>query len=71
MHAELGQQGIKSTALCPAFVDTPMTDYVKEHVKAEDMIRPEDVAEAVRYLLRVSPACIVPEMMFLRPGDLL
>ena len=30
MNKELGQQGIKSTALCPAFVDTPMTDYVKE-----------------------------------------
>jgi NAD(P)-dependent dehydrogenase (short-subunit alcohol dehydrogenase family) len=69
MNKELGMQGIKSTALCPAFVDTPMTDFVKEQVKAEDMIRPEDVAEAVRYLLRVSPACIVPEMMFVRPGD--
>ena len=69
MNSELGGEGIKSTALCPAFVDTPMTDYVKEHVKPEDMIRPEDIAEAVRYLLKVSPACIVPEMMFIRPGD--
>jgi NAD(P)-dependent dehydrogenase (short-subunit alcohol dehydrogenase family) len=69
MNKELGPQGIKSTALCPAFVDTPMTDFVKEQVKAEDMIRPEDIAESVRYLLRVSPACVVPEMMFLRPGD--
>jgi NAD(P)-dependent dehydrogenase (short-subunit alcohol dehydrogenase family) len=69
MNKELGTQGIKSTALCPAFVDTPMTDFVKGQVKAQDMIRPEDVAEAVRYLLRVSPACIVPEMMFVRPGD--
>jgi NAD(P)-dependent dehydrogenase (short-subunit alcohol dehydrogenase family) len=71
MNKELGAEGIKSTALCPAFVDTPMTDFVKEHVAAEDMIRPEDIAEAVRYLLKVSPACIVPEMMFVRPGDAL
>ena len=69
MNRELAPQGIKSTALCPAFVDTPMTDFVKEHVAPEDMIRPEDIAEAVRYLLRVSPACVVPEMMFIRPGD--
>ena len=69
MNRELAPQGIKSTALCPAFVDTPMTDFVKEHVAPEEMIRPEDVAEAVRYLLRVSPACVVPEMMFIRPGD--
>lgn len=69
MNKELGAEGIKSTALCPAFVDTPMTDFVKEHVKPEEMIRPEDIAEAVRFLLRVSPACVVPEMMFVRPGD--
>ncbi len=69
MNKELGSDGIKSTALCPAFVDTPMTDFVKGQVKAEDMIRPEDIAEAVRYLLKVSPACVVPEMMFVRPGD--
>jgi NAD(P)-dependent dehydrogenase (short-subunit alcohol dehydrogenase family) len=71
MNKELGAEGIKSTALCPAFVDTPMTDFVKGHVKAEEMIRPEDIAEAVRYLLKVSPACVIPEMMFVRPGDAL
>ncbi len=69
MNKELGAEGIKSTALCPAFVDTPMTDFVKGQVAAADMIRPEDIAEAVRYLLKVSPACVVPEMMFVRPGD--
>jgi hypothetical protein len=35
------------------------------------MIQPRDIAEAVRYLLKVSPACVVPEMMFVRPGDAL
>ena len=69
MHKELGGDGIKSTALCPAFVDTPMTDFVKEQVSAEDMIQVSDVAETVRVLLRMSPGCIVPEVQFLRPGD--
>ncbi|HZL47480.1 MAG TPA: SDR family oxidoreductase [Solirubrobacteraceae bacterium] len=69
MNKELGPHGIKSTALCPAFVDTPMTEFAKQHVPAEQMIQPQDIAEAVRYLLRTSPACIVPEMMFVRPGD--
>jgi NAD(P)-dependent dehydrogenase (short-subunit alcohol dehydrogenase family) len=71
MNKELGGQGIKSTALCPAFVDTPMTDFVKGQVAPEDMIRPEDIAESVRFLLRVSPACVVPEIMFVRPGEAL
>ena len=71
MHKELGSEGIKSTALCPAFVDTPMTDFVKEQISPEDMIQVSDVAETVRVLLRMSPGCIVPEVQFLRPSDAL
>jgi NAD(P)-dependent dehydrogenase (short-subunit alcohol dehydrogenase family) len=69
MNKELGADGIKSTALCPAFVDTPMTDFVKGQVPAEEMIRAEDIAEAVRFMLKVSPACVIPEIMFVRPGE--
>lgn len=68
LHKEHGRDGIQATALCPAFVATPMTDWV-DGVPKEEMIQPEDIAEAVRYLLRTSPACIVPEMQFIRPGD--
>ena len=60
--------GIQVTALCPGFVDTPMTEFVKEQVRPEEMIRPEDIAEAVRFLLRTSPNCLVPEIVFTRPG---
>ena len=66
---ELGEAGIQVTALAPAFVDTPMTDFAKEAVAAEQMIRPEDIAEAVRFLLRTSPNCVVPEIVFARPGE--
>ncbi len=62
-------QGIQVTALCPGFVDTPMTEFVKEHVPATEMIRPEDIAGAVRYLLSTSPACLIPEIVFTRPGE--
>jgi NAD(P)-dependent dehydrogenase (short-subunit alcohol dehydrogenase family) len=66
---EIAGQGIQVTALAPAFVDTPMTDFVKGQVTPEAMIRPEDIAESVRFLLRTSPNCLVPEIVFLRPGD--
>ena len=69
MNKELAGEGIKSTALAPAFVDTAMTEFVKGQVSADDMIRPQDIAESVRFLLRLSPACIVPELIFVRPGD--
>jgi NAD(P)-dependent dehydrogenase (short-subunit alcohol dehydrogenase family) len=68
MNKELGGEGIKSCALCPAFVDTPMADFVKASIPASDMIRPEDVAEGVRFLLRLSPACVIPELVFERRG---
>ncbi len=68
MNKELGGDGIKSCALCPAFVDTPMTDFVKRNVPGTDMIRAEDVSEAVRMLLRLSPACVIPEIIFQPPG---
>jgi NAD(P)-dependent dehydrogenase (short-subunit alcohol dehydrogenase family) len=69
MHKELSDEGIKSTALCPGFVDTPMTDFVKGSVPPQEMITPGDIAEAVRLLLKLSPACIIPEIQFIRPGD--
>jgi NAD(P)-dependent dehydrogenase (short-subunit alcohol dehydrogenase family) len=71
MNKELNASGIKSVALCPGFVDTPMTEFIREQVKPEDMIRTEDVAEAVRFVLRTSPNCIVPEIVFQRPGEAL
>jgi NAD(P)-dependent dehydrogenase (short-subunit alcohol dehydrogenase family) len=70
MNRELNGDGIKSCALCPGFVDTAMTEFVKQSVPAQDMIQPEDVAEAVRMLLRLTPACIVPEIVFQRPDEM-
>jgi NAD(P)-dependent dehydrogenase (short-subunit alcohol dehydrogenase family) len=67
-HKEFSTDGIQVTAICPGFVATPMTDWV-EGVPKEDMIQPEDIAQGVRFLLATSPACIVPEIQFIRPGD--
>jgi short-subunit dehydrogenase len=69
MNKELNGDGVKSVAFCPGFVDTDMTEFVKGTVAAEDMIRPTDVAEALRMLLRLSPACVIPEVIFQRPGE--
>ena len=46
-----------------------MTDFVKGSVPAEEMIRPSDIGEAVRYLLKVSPNCHIPEIVFTRAGE--
>src|SRR5256884_4193358 len=69
MNKELGPEGIKSCALGPGFVDTPMTHFANGSVAAEEMIRPEDIAESVRCLLRLSPSCVIPEIVYVRPGE--
>lgn len=68
-HREFGGSGIQCTALAPGFVDTPMTEFAKGQVPAEQMIQPEDLGEAVRFLLRTSPNCHVPEIVFTRPNE--
>jgi NAD(P)-dependent dehydrogenase (short-subunit alcohol dehydrogenase family) len=69
MNKELNGEGIKSVAFCPGFVDTDMTEFVRGQVAQDDMIKPTDIAEALRFVLRLSPACVVPEIIFSRPGE--
>ncbi len=68
MNRELATRGIKSTALCPAFVDTAMTEFVRARVSPADMIQTSDIVAAVRMLLALSPGCVVPEIVFQMPA---
>ena len=67
MNKELNELGIKSTALCPGFVDTPMTDFVKGRVPADEMIQTSDIVAALAMLLSLTPGCVQPEVVFERP----
>ena len=69
MNKELDGTGVKSVALAPGFVDTPMTEFVRDAIPPEQMISTADMAAAVRFLLRLSPACVVPEIVFQRVGE--
>jgi len=64
---ELGSDGVCATAICPGFVATDMTEFVQGQIPPEDMLQPEDIAEAVSFLLKVSPNCAVPELVMNRP----
>jgi NAD(P)-dependent dehydrogenase (short-subunit alcohol dehydrogenase family) len=58
------EHGVRATALSPGFVDTPMTEWVS--VPHDEMIRPEDCAEVVRTLLRLSPYARLPHVVIER-----
>jgi NAD(P)-dependent dehydrogenase (short-subunit alcohol dehydrogenase family) len=59
--------GVRATAISPGFVDTPMTDW--NPVPKEEMIQPEDCAEIVRLLLRLSPYARIPHVVVERVGS--
>jgi NAD(P)-dependent dehydrogenase (short-subunit alcohol dehydrogenase family) len=67
LNLELEDDGVRATALCPGFVDTPMAEW--SGVPAEKMIRPEDCVELVRAVLRLSPFARVPEIVVERVGS--
>jgi short-subunit dehydrogenase len=69
MNKELNGDGVKSVAFCPAFVDTDMTEFVRGQVPQEEMLKTSDIAQALSFMLSVSPACVVPEIIFQRPGE--
>jgi NAD(P)-dependent dehydrogenase (short-subunit alcohol dehydrogenase family) len=69
MNKELSGDGIRSVALCPGWVDTDMSEFVKDSVAPEQMIRPDDIAAAVRFVLSLSPTAVVPEIVFQRPAE--
>lgn len=65
-HGELSRLGIQVTAICPGLVETPGSTWMDKEPSA--MLSPSDVAEAVRFLLRTSPRCAVPEITLTTPG---
>ncbi|MBY0357150.1 MAG: SDR family oxidoreductase [Candidatus Obscuribacterales bacterium] len=60
LYRELSPLGIKVTALCPSWVDTAMQD---SDLPTEEIIATADILKAVRFLLSLSPAAVVKEMI--------
>jgi NAD(P)-dependent dehydrogenase (short-subunit alcohol dehydrogenase family) len=67
LNEELGADGVRAVALCPGFVDTPMAQW--SGLPGNEMIQPEDCAEVVRMLLRLSPRARVPQVVIERAGS--
>jgi NAD(P)-dependent dehydrogenase (short-subunit alcohol dehydrogenase family) len=66
-NAELEGDGVRSIAICPGFVDTPMAEW--SGIPSDEMIRPEDCGEIVRMCLRLSPHARIPQVIVERVGS--
>ena len=64
LNAEHAAEGVRATALCPGFVDTPMAAWAG--MAADEMIQPQDCAEIVRTLVRLSPRARIPQVVIER-----
>jgi NAD(P)-dependent dehydrogenase (short-subunit alcohol dehydrogenase family) len=67
LNEELDGDGVRATALCPAFVDTDMAAW--SGIPGEEMIQPEDCAEVVRLMLRLTPKARIPQVVIERVGS--
>ena len=67
LNEELDADGVRVTALCPGFVDTDMASW--SGLAGEDMIQPEDCAEVVRLMLRLTPKARIPQVVIERVGS--
>jgi 3-oxoacyl-[acyl-carrier protein] reductase len=67
LNAELDDDGVRATAICPGFVDTAMATWTG--MSGDEMIQPEDCAEIVRLLLKLSARARIPQVVVERVGD--
>lgn len=65
--ADEADNGVRGCAICPAFVETAMSDWARDRIDGP-MLSPDDVAAAVRFLTGLSPAASVTEIVLRRAG---
>lgn len=70
LYRELTPQGIKVTALCPAWVNTIMAKEAGTPLQPAEMIQPDDLFKTIRWLLELSPGACVKEVVITNPKSL-
>jgi NAD(P)-dependent dehydrogenase (short-subunit alcohol dehydrogenase family) len=68
---EVRRQGIRVTAFCPGSVETPFWEGIEAHPDFARMLRPEDVAEAVAFILEQPPGIVTDEIVVMPPEGIL
>lgn len=63
LYRALASENIKVTALCPSYVNTSMAIDAGAEIDPKEMIQPVDLANTIDYLLGLSPAALVKEVV--------
>ncbi|MGI5268770.1 SDR family NAD(P)-dependent oxidoreductase [Nonomuraea sp. CA-218870] len=68
VNAETSASGVSATVISPGYVDTDMTEGVRDEVDPAAMISTSDIAELAMSVTRLSVNAVVPELVVTRPG---
>jgi len=63
LYRNLAPFGIKVTSICPSWVDTAMARVAESPLAAEEMIQSEDIMETIHWLLSLSDATCVKDVV--------
>ncbi|MGX6509503.1 SDR family NAD(P)-dependent oxidoreductase [Rhodococcus sp. SJ-2] len=69
LNLEESGNGVSASAIAPAYVDTDMSDWIKEKIPAETMLEVNDVVELVDALLKLSSRAVLPRLVLSRAGS--
>lgn len=68
LNLEESRNGVTGSNIAPAYVDTAMSDWIKDRIPAEDMLEINDIVELVDAILRLSARAVVPKVVVSRAG---
>lgn len=68
LNAEESGNGVTASAIAPGYVDTDMSDWIKDRIPADEMIEVSDVVELVDALLKLSSRAVLPRLVVSRAG---
>jgi short-subunit dehydrogenase len=63
LYRELAPLNIKVTTLCPGWVNTQMAKDAGTPFQDEEMIQPDDILQAIRFLLKLSKNACIKELV--------
>ncbi len=67
LYRELTPQGIKVTALCPAWVNTTMAFEAGVQAQPDEIIQPDDIFKTIQWLLNLSGGACVKDVVIATP----
>ncbi|ROZ99040.1 SDR family oxidoreductase [Gordonia sp. OPL2] len=68
-NLEESANGVSATTIAPGYVDTDMSDWLKDEIPGDEMITVGDVATIAHSVTQLSRYAVLPNVILTRPGS--